>query len=170
MNPLRVFSSLRYALVLTLALLGACDQYADRNLVVGQHSEADVRQLMGVPTMIWDLPGGARQFDYIRAPGGFETWRVDIAPDGRYQGMKQLLTDENFKRLAQVGMTGEELTRLFSRPAETQRYALSNEVIWLWRYEGLGGIKYNFNAHFDATTMRVKRYSVTDDRLQTPGA
>lgn len=153
----------------SLALLSGCDYVAQRKLVPGQHSEHDVRQLMSVPTLVWDTPDGGREWDYVRAPQGIETLRVRIGPDGRYQGMSQLLTEANFRK-AQAGMTGDELTRLFSRPSGTQRLARRNEVVWFWRYQGEDGVKYNFNAHIDEATGRAKGFSRTDDALERPGA
>lgn len=152
-----------------LALLSACDYVAQKKLIPGQHSEHDVRQLMGVPTMVWDTSGGGKEWDYVRAPQGIETLRVKIGPDGRYQGMTQLLTEANFRN-AQPGMTSEELTRLFSKPSGQERYALKNELVLFWRYQGEDGVKYNFNAHLDAATGRARSYSRTDDAQQRPGA
>ncbi len=155
------------ALSLTAGLAG-CDFVAQKKLIEGQHTEADVRQLMGVPTFVWDQPGGGKEWDYVRGPRGFETWRVAIGPDGKYRGMRQLLTEENFRN-ARVGMTREELRRMFSRPFEVRNFELSNEEVWSWRYEGDGSFKYNFNAHIDPVTGRARRFSRTDDLLQNPG-
>ena len=145
-----------------VGLLTACDEVARRKLVAGQHTEHDVRHAMGVPDLVWDLPDGGRQWDYVRGPVGLETLRVTIGPDGRYAGTTQLLTEANFRN-AKPGMTGEELTRLFSRPTEKQRMALKREIVWSWRYAGDGGFKYHFNAHLDEATGRATGYSRTDD-------
>lgn len=150
-------------------LLG-CDNVARSSLVAGQHTEEDVRKLMGNPTLVWELAGGARQLDYVRGPQGFETWRVDISADGRYQGMKQLLTESNFKQFARVGMTEAELVRVFSRPAERQPYALRDEVWLIWRYETPGNVRSNFNAHFKTGIDRAVEFSFTDDKTMYPGA
>jgi len=170
MDPIE---SRRRALAVLLAglALGAagCDYVAQRKLIAGQHTEHDVRQLMGVPTLVWDLPGGAKEWDYVRAPQGTETLRVSIGPDGRYQGMTQLLTDANFRN-ARPGMTGDELTRLFSRPNEVHRFERRSEVVWSWRYVGDDGVKTQFHAHLDAATGRARHYSRTDDPQERPGA
>jgi hypothetical protein len=156
------------ALLGLASLLPGCDYVAEKNLVPGQHSEQDVRQIMGVPTMVWDLPDGAKQLDYARAPQGFDTFRVEIGSNGKYLGMKQLLTPEHFKQ-ARPNMTGDELTRMFSKPTEVQRYALKKETIWMWKYVGDGGFKYNFNAHFEDGATQASRYSVTDDKSMYQG-
>lgn len=154
--------------VLSAAALAGCDYVAQKKLVAGQHTEHDVRALMGVPTLIWDRPGGGKDWDYVRAPQGIETIRVTIGPDGRYQGMVNLLTEANFAN-ARPGMSGEELTRLLSRPTDVEKYPLKPEVVWSWRYEQ-DGRRQRFNAHFDPATGRATRFSTTDDPQQVPGA
>jgi hypothetical protein len=159
----------RAALAALLAVtLAGCDYIAQKKLVVGQHTEQDVRQLMGVPDLVWDRPGGGKEWDYVRGSVGVETLRVAFGPDGRYAGMTQLLTEANFRN-ARPGMTGEELTRLFSKPTEVQRFPRKREVVWSWRYAGDGEFKYHFNAHIDEATGRTTGYSRTDDP-RGPGA
>lgn len=152
-----------------LALFGGCDYVAQQKLISGQHSEHDVRALMGVPTLVWDRPDGSKEWDYVRAPQGIETLRVEIGPDGRYRGMTQLLTEENFRR-ARPGMSGDELTRMFSRPTQVERFPRKPEEVWSWRYEGDGRVKYRFNAHIDPSTGRATGFSRTDDPQERPGA
>jgi outer membrane protein assembly factor BamE (lipoprotein component of BamABCDE complex) len=150
------------------AALAGCDYVAQQKLVPGQHTEHDVRTLMGVPTLVWDRPGGGKEWDYVRAPQGIETIRVAIGPDGRYQGMANLLTEENFAK-ARPGMSGDELTRLLSKPTDVEKYPLKPEVVWSWRYQQ-DGRKQRFNAHLDPATGRATRFSTTDDAQQVPGA
>jgi hypothetical protein len=153
---------------LSAAALAGCDYVAQQKLVAGQHGEQDVRALMGVPTLIWDRPGGGKEWDYVRAPQGVETIRVAFGPDGRYQGMANLLTEANFAQ-ARAGMNGEELTRLLSKPTDIEKYPLKPEVVWSWRYQQ-DGRKQRFNAHLDPATGRATRFSTTDDPQQVPGA
>ena len=150
------------------ALVAGCDYIAQTKLIPGQHSEHDVRRLMGVPTLVWDRPDGGKEWDYVRAPQGIETIRVVIGPDGRYQSMANLLVESNFAK-ARPGMTGEELTRLLSRPTDVEKYSLKPEVVWSWRYEQ-DGRKQRFNVHFDPASGRAARFTTTDDAQQVPGA
>jgi hypothetical protein len=156
------------ALLLAAGGLAGCDYIARRDLIPGQHTEADVRQLMGVPTLVWDHPDGSKEWDYVRAPQGIETIRVAIGPDGRYRGMTQLLTEQRFGQ-ATPGMSRAELARMFSKPSEVGRLALPNEEVLSWRYQGDGGFRYLFNAHMDPVTGRARRYSRIDDPVVTPG-
>lgn len=154
---------------LAAVLLAGCDYVAQQKLIAGQHTEHDVRRLMGVPTLVWDRPDGSKQWDYVRAPQGIETLRVTLDRDGRYQGMVNLLTEANFAN-ARPGMTGDELTRLLSRPTEVERYPRRpQEEIWSWRYQ-VDGRKQRFNAYLDTGTGRAVRFSTTDDPQQVPGA
>ncbi|MFN9772910.1 MAG: outer membrane protein assembly factor BamE [Burkholderiales bacterium] len=127
-------ASMAALVALVAAGLAGCDYVAQKKLVAGQHTEHDVRALMGVPTLVWDRPDGGKEWDYVRAPQGIETIRVVIGPDGRYQSMANLLVESNFAK-ARPGMTGEELTRLLSRPTDVEKYSLKPEVVWSWRYE-----------------------------------
>lgn len=151
-----------------LAVLGGCDYVAQKKLVAGQHTEHDVRALMGVATLVWDRPDGSKEWDYVRAPQGVETIRVRIDAQGRYQGMANILTEENFAK-ARPGMDGNELTRLLSKPTDIEKYPLKPEVVWSWRYLD-GQMKARFNAHFDPATGRVARFSKTEDPQERPGA
>jgi outer membrane protein assembly factor BamE (lipoprotein component of BamABCDE complex) len=153
--------------ILAAATLGGCDYVAQKKLIAGQHSEADVRQLMGVPTMIWDRPDGQKDWDYVRGPQGIETLRVTIDASGRYQGMVNILTEEQFAK-ARPGMTEAELTRLLSRPTQVEKFPLKTEVVWSWRYQE-GSLKRRFNAHLDPATGRATRFSRTDDPQEHPG-
>jgi hypothetical protein len=156
-------------LLLGAAGVGGCDYIAQRDLVAGRHTEADVRRLMGVPTLIWELADGSKEWDFVRGPQGIETLRVVIGPDGRYQGMTQLLTEQRFRQ-ATPGMTRAELERMFSKPSEVAHLDPADEEVLSWRYEGDGGFRYLFNAHLDRATGRARRYSRMDDPATSPGA
>ena len=153
---------------LAAALAAGCDYVAQKKLVAGQHSEHDVRALMGVPTLVWDRPDGSKEWDYVRAPQGTETIRVRIGADGKYLGMANILVPDTFAQ-ARPGMTGDELTRLLSKPTEVERYPLKPEEVWSWRWQD-GTRKRRFNAHLDPVTGRAMRFTTTDDPQEHPGA
>lgn len=157
------------ALLIGFGAIAGCDYVARRDLVPGQHTEADVRHLMGVPTLVWEHADGSKEWDYVRAPQGVETLRVSIGPDGKYRGMTQLLTEQRFRQ-ATPGMSRAELERMFSKPSEVVELPVPNEVVLSWRYQGDGGNRYLFNAHLDPATGKALRYSRSDDPVTTPGA
>src|SRR5690606_36497517 len=94
-------ASVAFALAATTA---GCDYFAEKKLVVGQHTEQDVRQLMGVPDLVWEEENGAKKLEYPRGPMGTQTYFVHIGPDGRYLGMERALVDSNFAKV-KVGMS-----------------------------------------------------------------
>lgn len=104
-----------------LLRLVACDWIAQRELKPGVSTVDDVRKLMGKPEMVWEEKDGSQTLEFVRAPAGTETWMVEIAPDGKYRGMKNALTLEN---LAQVrpGMTSDDVRRLLGKPSERTQF------------------------------------------------
>ena len=143
-------------------LLGGCDYFAERNLVVGQHTEQDVRRIMGKPDMIWEEESGAKKLEYPRGPMGTQTYFVFIGPDGKYLGMERALVKENFAKV-KVGMTMDDVRRILGKQTEVTPYALSREEVWSWRYEGDANVIMFFNVHFDQGTRLVKRITNIED-------
>jgi hypothetical protein len=144
-----------------LALSG-CDYFAEKKLIPGTHTEADVRTLMGVPEMIWEEENGEKKFEYPRGPQGLRTYFVYIAPDGRYKGMEQALTDANFDKL-KPGMSRDDARRILGKQTEVTPYPLKNEEVWSWRYEVEGNRVMFFNAHFDPARGRILRVTRNED-------
>ena len=56
----------------------ACDWFAEKKLVVGQHTEADVRRIMGKPEMVWEEENGAKKLEYPRGPMGTQHPAKDV--------------------------------------------------------------------------------------------
>ena len=81
--------------------------------------------------------------------------------------MENILTPANFAN-ARPGMSGEQLTRLLSKPTDIEKYPLKPEVVWSWRYEQ-DGMKWRFNAHFDGGGNQAQRFSRTVDPQSQPG-
>ena len=142
--------------------LAGCDFVAQNELVVGRHTEQDVRALMGTPAVVWEEESGQKRMEYPRGPMGTQTWFVHIAPDGRYLGMAQALVAANFDRI-KVGMSTDDARWLLGRQTEITPYALAQEVVWSWRYEGDAQKTMFFNAHFDRQSGRIVRISRNED-------
>lgn len=150
------------------ATVAGCDYFAEKKLVVGQHTEQDVRKLMGTPDLVWEEENGAKKLEYPRGPMGTQTYFVHIGPDGRYLGMERALVESNFAKV-KVGMSQDDVRRILGRQTETTPYALSQEEVWSWRYEGDAQATMFFNVHFDQATRRVKRITRIED-WRTQGA
>ena len=162
-------AALRLVAIACLAWgLAGCDYFAEKKLVVGQHTEQDVRALMGVPDMIWEEESGAKKLEYPRGPMGTQTYFVYIGPDGKYLGMERALVEANFAKV-KVGMSQDDARRILGRQTEVTPYVLAREDVWSWRYEGDAQATMFFNAHFDQQTKRVKRITRIED-WKTQGA
>ena len=162
-------AALRLVAIACLAWgLAGCDYFAEKKLVVGQHTEQDVRALMGVPDMIWEEESGAKKLEYPRGPMGTQTYFVYIGPDGKYLGMERALVEANFAKV-KVGMSQDDARRILGRQTEVTPYVLAKEEVWSWRYEGNAQAIMFFNAHFDQATRRIKRITRIED-WKTQGA
>lgn len=158
------------ALVGSLLFLLGCDPrgraYEDvrlTQLTEGQSTEDDVRRLFGVPHAVRDS-GGGRGLVYPLGPEGAHTLLIQIDANGRYQGRENLLTRENFNRVA-PGQKEADVVSLIGPPGRTQRYALKNETAWEWRYFD-GTETRLFVAMFDADGTVVSTATEEDPRRQ----
>ena len=142
--------------------LSGCDYFAEKKLKPGVHSEADVRQLMGVPEMIWEEENGAKKFEYPRGPLGSYTMFVYFGPDGKFKGMEQALVETNFAKF-KPGMSRDDARRILGKPTEVTPYPNKNEEVWSWRYEAIGEGTLFFNAHFDPSTGKIVRITRNTD-------
>ena len=136
--------------ILTAALvhLGGCDWFAQKQLQPGVSTREDVVRLMGKPQMVWEEEDGRLLMEYKRAPAGHETWMVELGSDGRYRGMRNLLTEENFARV-RSGMSRDEVRRLLGSPTEQLTFERKQEIVWSWRFMADQNRSTLFNVHFD---------------------
>ncbi len=151
-----------------VCVLAGCDYFAEKKLVVGQHTEQDVRTMMGKPEMVWEEESGAKKMEYPRGPMGTQTYFVYIGPDGKYLGMERVLVEANFAKV-QLGMSQDDARRILGKQTEVTPYVLAKEEVWSWRYEGDAQKTMFFNAHFDQRTKRIARISRNED-WKTQGA
>ncbi len=119
-----------------------------RNLTPGVTTEAQVRDQMGKPEIVWENDDGSRRLEYPRAPGGLRTYMVDIGPDGKLRDVIQALSAETIQQV-QPGMTQDEVRRLLGKPTNVAEYRLKKETVWSWRWLEDGvNTPGMFNAHF----------------------
>ena len=92
-------------LLLSAALLLACDARRIEKLEEGVATEADVRQQFGDPVTITEKADGSKLMEYPRQPEGSTNYLITIGADGKLSALRQLLTPANFARV-QPGLAG----------------------------------------------------------------
>lgn len=123
------------AAVIALAVLASsgCDPQRISELEEGLSTELDVRDRFGVPDNVWDEGSAGRTLEYNRQPAGLRNYMITIGPDGKMSALRQVLTPENFVRIA-PGMGMDEVRRRLGKPAKVTPYALSGETHHDWRF------------------------------------
>jgi outer membrane protein assembly factor BamE (lipoprotein component of BamABCDE complex) len=146
--------------VLMLSALFGCDYLAQRDLKPGESTVEDVRKLLGRPEMIWEEKDGSQTLEFVRAPAGTATYMVDIGPDGKYRGMRNVLQQDTFDKV-RPGMSTDEVRRLLGKPSETVVFKLKQEDVWSWRHNDATHQPKMFNVHFSLDG-KVRNTSVSD--------
>ena len=157
----------------SLIALLACDPsgraYEDmrlEQLKEGVSTEQEVRRLFGAPSAVRETASG-KGLVYPLGPEGPHTLLIRIDGDGRYQGRENLLTRENFNRVAR-GQKEVDVVDLLGPPGRTQKYALKRETAWEWRF--LDGNEMRlFVVMFDANGTVVSS-AIEEDPRRTGGA
>ena len=155
-------------LLLSAALLVACDAKRIEKLEEGVATEADVRQQFGDPVTITEKADGSKIMEYPRQPEGSTNYLITIGADGKMSALRQLLSPANFAKV-QPGLAKDDVRRMLGKPAKTQRFALKpDEEIWDWRFIEAGTPKV-FSVTF-GTDARVMSTAVGNDPREThPG-
>lgn len=149
--------------------LPGCDYFAEKKLVAGVHTEADVRNFMGKPEMIREEPDGTRRLEYPRSPMGSQTYFVYIGKDGKYKGMEKAMNEANFRRVT-PGMSKDDVRGILGKQTEILPLKLKNVEVWSWRYEGDGNTTMLFNVTFDDATGKATDISRERDPKVHGGA
>ena len=104
------------------------------NLQPGVADAAAVRAEMGRPAEVLKTVQGGELWFYPRGRVGRETYRVELAPDGKLQDVEQVLHEWNFDRVVAGKTTREELRRLLG-PPELEWLSMNGwETIWDYHY------------------------------------
>ncbi len=159
-------------MIASLISLLACDPrgraYEDvrlARLTEGESTETDVRQLFGVPSATHNVAGG-KGLVYPLGPEGLHTLLMKIDANGRYQGRENLLTRDNFNRVA-TGQNGSDVRGLLGPPGRTEKYALKQQTAWEWRFLD-GNDTRVFVVMFDAAGAVVSS-AIEEDPRQSGG-
>jgi len=152
-------------MLISTALLVACDAKRIDKLEEGVATEADVRQQFGDPSTIIEKADGSKLMEYPRQPEGSTNYLITIGTDGKMSSLRQLLTPANFAKV-QPGLGRDEVRKLLGKPAKTHRFALKpDEEIWDWRFID-SGVPKVFSVTFGADA-KVTSSAVGNDPRET---
>ncbi|MBA3997140.1 MAG: hypothetical protein C0466_08215 [Candidatus Accumulibacter sp.] len=140
------------------AVLPACDSVNLKELKPGVSTAVEVRDRMGPPTMEWKEADGSLVWEYPRTPEGVVNYMIVIGPDSVLREVRQVLTEENFARIA-PGMSREEVRRRLGKPAHELHFPLRKEYVWDWKTKSEPTMDTFFNVHFDEDGRVVKTSS-----------
>ena len=155
-------------LLLSAALLVACDAKRIEKLEEGVATEADVRQQFGDPVTITEKADGSKIMEYPRQPEGSSNYLITIGADGRMSALRQLLTPATFAKV-RPGLAKDEVRRMLGKPAKTQRFALKpDEEIWDWRFLD-GGVPKMFSVTFGGDARVITTAVGNDPRATETG-
>ena len=142
------------ALGALIAGITACDQGGRvledlrlARLKEGQSTEQEVRAVFGAPSAVQQV-AGEKGLVYPLGPEGAHTLVLKIDDAGIYRGRVDLLTRDNFRRVA-AGMKEADVVALLGPPGRRQPYALKRETAWEWRFND-GAVTRLFVVMFDA--------------------
>jgi hypothetical protein len=93
-----------------------------QSVVPQQSTLAQVRDRMGRPTDIRIGADGNELWEYATGPTGEHTYLVRAAKDGRVIDVTQLLTPEQFAKIARNVTTKAQVRELLGRPSEQQYF------------------------------------------------
>lgn len=128
------FTRAVWAAILALALAG-CGTYRPQDIRVGM-SEAEVAQLIGVPTGRYAGPKGQTRVEFATGPYGRVTWMVDLDASGRAIEWTQVLNEANFT-YTQTHFENMDMAWLrytLGRPGEVRSGGWQGGWVWSYRY------------------------------------
>jgi hypothetical protein len=117
-------------------LLAGCASYSGSSLVPGKSTEVEVVDEMGAPALALAQPGGGRALYFPRQPFGRQTYVASIGSSGVLSGIRQVLTQENIRRIAVDRTSGDQVRELLGPPEQVVRYALKpNQEVWEYPWQ-----------------------------------
>ena len=135
--------------VLALALaLSACSPLIRKAPPAGAPL-AEVTARLGQPNAVYQDPDGGQVLEYRGQPMGQFQHMARIGADGRLVSYDQVLTSENFARVAVNRWTRDDILRNFGRPAEVSRDRVDDYEVWSYRYKEDGVWNSMMNVYFN---------------------
>ena len=105
------FVKLISVLALAVSVLAGCDHIALSRLKAGESTSDDVRRELGEPSFVWAMSHGQQLFEYAGVPDISRNYMMLIGANGVLQAMRQVVVEENFKRIVR-GMSQDEVRRV----------------------------------------------------------
>jgi hypothetical protein len=125
------------AFAILLALLVAACVSDGRGLRPGDDAAA-VRADMGAPALVVPLPDGGEAWFYPRGRAGRQTFRAELAADGKLRKVEQVLDEAHFDQVIANKTTREELLRMLGPPVYEIHGSLSKTTDWEYTYYWYG--------------------------------
>ncbi len=114
-------------------LISGCTAYAPNHGYIGLSREETIRAL-GRPNPQPDVLDTASRLDFPRGPFGKHTYSVYFDEQGRANGFRQLLTEENFGKIA-PGMDKVDVINLIGISKDTFLLGRDRGSVWSYRYD-----------------------------------
>jgi len=147
------------ASAIVAAALPACDYVNLKEIKPGVTTQAEVRSRMGEPGFIHWNDDGTATWEYARQPNGSNCYMITFGQDHVVAKVEQVLNEANYGKV-RVGMSKDDIRRLFGAPGSQQVFNNLREEIWEWRIEGMPPMDETyFMVHFDIDHGGVKKTS-----------
>ena len=128
----------RLSIVLCIIAAGCATANLPNTVSPGMQA-SEVASRMGKPIAEGRLPNDDTYWDYTLQPRGFHNYRVTFGPDERVRDVRDLLTEENIRKI-RPGMTPEEVAAILGPSREVYRYG-NQTIEWNYRYRDYEIIK-----------------------------
>lgn len=122
----------KWLLLASVLALGGCAGYGPTSEFIGL-SRSETLARLGTPMPMPADINNARRLDFPRGPAGKHTYSVYFNEQGRVTGYRQLLTDENFAKIAR-GMDESEVVDIIGVSRNTFGLARDRGYVWNYRY------------------------------------
>lgn len=128
---------------------------------------AQAEASLGRPNYTCTLEDGRQRVIWSRQPFGQFAWGTNVNADGSIEGVEALLTDKNFRKLAQGSWTPEQVLCEFGPPAEKGGVGLPSnlQIVWSYRYQQDGVWNSMMHVYFGKDGERVTRFHPGPDPM-----
>ncbi|MCD8338600.1 MAG: hypothetical protein LUC43_00095 [Burkholderiales bacterium] len=146
--------------VALMCILSACNH---PDLVKIGENYQQVMDQLGAPDSNTTLPDGSIRVVYSMQPMGPQVYALIFSPDGKLIKKEQILYEKFFiDNIKPHEMDQADIDRMFGKPCEKWRYALSDTHVYMYRFEE-GGLPWALWVDFDNKTNKVLKWTVSID-------